>query len=57
MKKMVKKTNYTGRHEHSHNKGGQIGELKGMMGTKHFGAKSGARHKAAQKKARGEQPF
>ena len=35
--------------------------LKGLMNTKHFGAKHGARHKAAKakalKKARGESTF
>ena len=51
MKKMAKKVVRTGRHEHAHNKGGMIGELKGLMETKHFGAKHGARHKAAQLKA------
>lgn len=31
--------------------------LKGLKETKHFGAQHRARHKAAQKKARGEHPF
>lgn len=47
----MKKINYTGEHDHSHNKGGKIGALKGLMYTKHFGAKHGARHDSAKSKA------
>ena len=49
---------YSDKNPHAHNKGGAIGALKGLMETKHFGAKHGARHKAAKnkalKKAKGE---
>lgn len=38
-------------HKHSHNKEGLAGVIKGLQGTKHFGAKHGARHKTAQSKA------
>jgi hypothetical protein len=34
-----------------HNKGGQLGALKGLMETKHFGAKHGTRHNNAKTKA------
>ncbi len=47
----MKNINYTGRHEHSHNKGGLIGAIKGLQETKHFGAKPRARHNDAKKKA------
>lgn len=41
-----------------HNKGGQIGALKGLMNTKHFGAKKGARRESAiKKRSNGGMPF
>lgn len=51
---MEKKINYTGTHAHSHNKGGQVGALKGLIATKYFGAKRRSRHeKALDKKING----
>ena len=49
MKKGIEKT--TDNMENNHNKGGKLGALKGLMNTKYFGAKHGARHEAAQNKA------
>lgn len=66
MRKVIRKTidnMKTNQHEHSHNKGGKLGALKGLMETKHFGAKPRARHEnvkaKALKKIRGEstEPF
>jgi hypothetical protein len=57
IKKMAKKVNYTGKHAHSHSKGGLMGELKGLQGTKHFGAKRRTRHKMAQRISKGEDVF
>jgi len=37
--------------QNGHNKDGQLGALKGLMYTKHFGAKKGARRAEAMKKA------
>lgn len=56
--KALKKVNYTGEHAHSHNKGGQLGALKGLQSTKHFGAKKGARREnAIKKRSNGGMPF
>lgn len=59
--KALKKVNYTGTHEHSHNKGGLLGELKGLQHAKHYGIKSGQlkkwRKEESQQKKRGELPF
>lgn len=57
IKKMAKKVNYTGKHAHSHNKQGLMGELKGLQETRHFGAKRRTRHKMAQRIAKGEDVF
>lgn len=52
------KVNYIGGHEHAHNKGGQVGALKGLQNTKHFGAKKGARRESAiKKRSNGGMPF